>query len=235
MKIGNMVLLLVASLPTTAYAQHPLVLERLQALDKATPPPSAAFISAEIMKTATLAHKSHGGCLPNAVAIESISSATSVPFVFASAVRGTTKNAWTITATHANCGTDVVRYTMVQQADGGFDTIRTNRGRSYANESLIGDTFPLAALAASTSLKRRANVSCDASSATLGIIRLAQQDADLGPEVYGVRYKGSWSEIWPMTMCGRTVEVFVKFTADGDGGAFQNIKEENSKVMPLQK
>lgn len=57
----------------------------------------------------------------------------------------------------------------------------------------------------------------------------------MGPEVYGVRYTGSWSEVWPITLCGRTVEVSVRFTADGDGGAYNNLKSAEAKLLPASR
>ena len=62
------------------------------------------------------------------------------------------------------------------------------------------------------------------------------EESDLGADVFGVRYVGSWSELWPIEICGQIVEVPVTFKADGDGGAYYNIKDETVKlVLPEKK
>jgi hypothetical protein len=65
---------------------------------------------------------------------------------------------------------------------------------------------------------------CDGKDMKMGPTRVSSQGADLGPDVYGVRYVGSWSEVWQFETCGKTFDVPVEFTADGDGGAYTNIK-----------
>jgi hypothetical protein len=184
------------------------------------------------MKAAAIAQKRSGGCLPTSAVIENVSPATGVRFVFQGILAGRIRNGWTVVARHPNCENDIVRYTMVQDSAGDFSAVRTNRGRSHANESLIGDTWPLALLQAESTL-RRANVVCDGRLSVLGVTRVAKEEPALGAEVYGVRYTGSWSEVWPITLCGRTVEVSVRFTADGDGGAYSDLEGAEAKLLPV--
>lgn len=228
--IYRTILALAATLPASVAAQHPLVLERLRNWDTAVPAPKTEVAAAEVTKAAAAIQKRGGGCLATSTIVESITSATGVRFVLQSVIAGQIKNAWTIVARHPNCG-EVVRYTMVQDNGDNFSVIRTNRGRSHANESLIGDTFPLAALQAAATLNR-AGTRCDPQSATLGVTRITKEEPDLGPETYGVRYSGSWSEAWPVALCGRTIEVGIRFTADGDGGAYQDLKGIEAKLLP---
>ena len=219
------------TLSVSAAAQHPLVLQKLSDWNAAAPQPAAEVVMSQVMSAAGAAQKRGGGCLPTAAVIESISPATGVRFVFQGIIAGRIKNGWTIVARHPNCENDIVRYTMVQDASGGLSTIRTNRGRSLANESLIGDTWNLARLQAEAALKR-AKIACDSPSAVLGVTRVAKEEAGLGADVYGVRYTGSWSEVWPITQCGRTVEINIRFTADGDGGAYSDLKGAEAKLLP---
>ena len=88
---------------------------------------------------------------------------------------------------------------LMQNTDASFLTLRVNRGESYAWESLITDTMPLAAAAAYSALNRQNEVCDFDGNATLGVTRLGAKEADLGKDIYGVRYTGSWSEIWPVT------------------------------------
>lgn len=219
---------------TVAEAQHPIVVQKLSAWNAAAPSPSLEVTRNQVMKAAAVAHKRSGGCLPTSAIIENVSPATGVRFVFQGILDGRIRNGWTIVTRHPNCENHIVRYTMIQDSAGDFSTIRTNRGQSHANESLMGDTWPLALLQAESTLKR-ANVVCDGRLAVLGVTRVAKEEPALGADVYGVRYTGSWSEVWPITLCGRTVEVSVRFTADGDGGAYNDLKGAEAKLLPASR
>nr|WP_314467016.1 hypothetical protein [uncultured Novosphingobium sp.] len=228
-------LLLLAALEvsstTAAYAQHPLILQRLTAWNAAAPQPAPSIIQQQVMEAASVAQKRSGGCVPTSIAVDSVVPATSVKFVFQGIVAGQLKNGWTVTARHPNCDATPVRYTISEDSAGRLTTIRTNRGLSLANESLIGDTWPLAVLQATATAKRNA-FTCDSNGASLGVIRVAKEEPGLGADVYGVRYVGSWSEVWPIELCGRTIEVTVRFTADGDGGAYTDLKATEAKLLP---
>jgi hypothetical protein len=219
---------------TIAGAQHPIVAQKLSAWNAASPTPSLEVARDQVMKAATAAQKRGGGCLPTSADIETVSPATGVRFIFHGILAGRIRNGWTIVTRHPDCGNHIVRYTMTQDSAGNFSTIRTNRGQSYANESLIGDTWPLARLQAENILTR-ANILCDNRSADLGVTRVAKEEPGLGADVYGVRYTGSWHEVWPITLCGRTVEVGVRFTADGDGGAYNQLHSAEAKLLPASR
>lgn len=222
---------LAASSTTAGYAQHPLILQRLTAWDAAAPQPAPSTIQEQVMEAAMAAQKGSGGCVPTSVIVDKVVPATSVRFVFQGILSGQLKNGWTVTARHPNCDSTAVRYTVSQDSAGALTTIRTNRGLSLANESLISDTWPLAVIQAAATAKRN-GFECDSKGASLGVTRVATEEPGLGADVYGVRYTGSWREVWPVEMCGRTVEVTVRFTADGDGGAYTDLKGTEAKLLP---
>ncbi len=222
---------LAASSATAGYAQHPLILQRLSAWNAAAPQPAPSAIQEQVMKAAIAAQKRSGGCVPTGAVVDNVVPATSVRFVFQGIIAGQLKNAWTVTARHPNCGAEPVRYTISENSAGALTTIRTNRGLSLANESLISDTWPLALVQASATAKRN-GLECDADGASLGVTRIAQEEPGLGAEVFGVRYAGSWSEVWAVELCGRSVEVTVRFTADGDGGAYTDLKGTEARLLP---
>jgi hypothetical protein len=216
---------------TPANAQAPRDIEIYKTFNDATPPPNAAILISEIMKSALETQKSKGGCLPSSAVVDMVTPATAARFVTEGFVARQIRNAWTVIVRHPNCGSDIVRYAVVKQFNDSHYAFRINRGQSNANESLIGDTMPKAALVAALMLKR-AGKDCRASDVTLGVTRIAEEGADLGPDLYGARFKGSWREIWPIIACGRTVEVSVRFEADGEGGAYTNVKENESTLLP---
>jgi hypothetical protein len=220
-----------ANFTTIAHAQHPLILQRLTAWNAAAPQPNPSTIQEQVMKAAMAAQKRSGGCVPTSALVESVAPATSVKFVFQGILAGQLKNGWTVIARHPNCDATPVRYTISEDSAGALTTIRTNRGLSLANESLISDTWPLAVVQAAATAKRN-GLECDSNGASLGVTRVAKEEPGLGADVYGVRYAGSWSEVWPVELCGRTIEVTVRFTADGDGGAYTDLKGTEAKLLP---
>ncbi len=115
--------------------------------------------------------------------------------------------------------------------DDTLRSIRVNLGASYSWDSLIGDTLPLAAIAAYGALKRNGD-DCDLTEVpNLGVIRVTSESDALGPDAFGIRYAGSWSEVWPLTFCEKQLEVTIDFTADGDGGAYTKIPGDKVRVI----
>ena len=219
----------------SAHAQHPLVMQRLSALNRAAPAPSQQTLSDEVAKTADTLYAARNGCARSGLAIEQVLPATAERYVFNNAIKGQVRNGWTVTVRHPACDPAPVRYMVVQDSAGALRTTRVNRGVSYAHDSLIGDTLPLAVLAAELFLKR-SNIPCnEPTKAQLGVMRIDSATPDLGQDVLGVRYKGTWTEVWPLTMCGQTIEVPVAFTADGDGGAYNNIKGASIRLLAAEK
>jgi hypothetical protein len=74
--------------------------------------------------------------------------------------------------------------------------------------------------------------SCDGKDLKMGPTRIADESKDLGPDLYGIRYTGTWTEIWRFETCGAKFDVPVEFRPDGDGGAYTNIKADTIKVVP---
>ena len=235
-----LIAILAALIPNLAFAQKPDILNLFRDINTGVPMPEKSIIIAEVMKAAVAIQKRAGGCVASSAEIEKITPATAIPYVIDGILAKRLRNGWTVEAKHQNCGSDISRYLIVETSDRNLETIRTNKGRSYTNESLINDTLAPAYLGAYTVILL-AGVKCDkkdssAENTTLGTTRIANEEPDLGPDVYGVRYAGSWSEVWPITMCGgRTTEVTIRFTADGDGGAYINIRSDKSKLLPATK
>lgn len=216
---------------SAAYAQHPVVLERLESWSEATPAPTEAILTAEVRKAAADIY-SADGCTNSALAFEEIEPATADRFAFNAIIRGTMLNAWFVTVRLPECDNSAVRFMVMKNADDSFQTIRVNRGASNAWESLISDTLPLAQTAAAAALLRE-GVKCEiGSAAKLGATRIASEEADLSAETFGIRYSGSWSEIWPIETCNQNLEVLVVFQADGDGGAYTRLPGDQIRVLP---
>lgn len=217
---------------TAAAGQHPIILEKLKEWDAAAPQPSQDQFLAQIKYAEAQIYPDSARCQGTSGQIAEVKPATADRYIFNGVVNGTVRNGWFSIVNHPECDEAAVRYLTTQSADGSLRTVRVNRGLSYAHDSLIADTLPLAAIQAAATLKR-AGIECDfQSEVRLGVVRVANEDAGLGPDQYGVRYQGSWSEAWPVSICDRTVEVLVRFKADGDGGAYTEMSGQLAKLLP---
>lgn len=216
---------------SSAHAQHALVLQKLNEWNDAAPAPSNERLKTEVLSTATNIYGSGDTCSNSEVQIDLVHPATAERFVFSAVLNQRMRNAWTVTARLPGCDSVPVRYMIMQNMDQSVRTIRVNRGVSYAWDSLINYTLPLAHLAALAALKRDGIDCADDAGFKFGVTRIASEDEGLGDDVFGVRYVGTWGEIWPIEACDRTVEVLVNFTADGDGGAYLDIPGDQIAVL----
>ena len=233
MSFRRLVLLIALFVPFgSASAQHPLVLNKLNAWNEAAPMPGESAIKAEVHRKAEEIYRASIACANSNIIIDKIEPATADRNAFNALVQGTMKNAWFVTTRMPECDPAPVRYMVMQYIDNSLKAIRVNRGEAYAWESLIGDTFPLVQLAAISALKRKGSSCSVEGNAALGVTRIASKESGLGPDIFGIRYSGSWTEVWPIEVCRQTVEVLIRFTADGDGGAFTNIPGDQIRVLP---
>lgn len=214
-----------------AKTQHLLVLQKLNEWNDAAPVLSTEKFQEEIRKTVTKIYGQSDNCTNSAVTIDNVHPATADRYVFGALIRQQMRNAWTVITRLPGCDNVPVRFMVMQRADKSLKTIRVNRGSSYAHDSLIGDTLPLAVLAATNALKQAGDVCNVDDKFKLGVTRIESEEDGLGPDLFGVRYQGSWQEVWPITICNSTVEVLIQFTADGDGGAYQRLPGDKVKIL----
>ena len=209
-------------LAAPAAAQDQADLARWAATNRAVPPPSpAAATPAAVAAAQGLARDTHG-CVPKFVALGPLRPATADP-VAAGGIRDRQlQNMWLADGTASGCGAPLkLRFVVMRLADGGLRVLVVNEGESLASVALTQDAMR-AALGAARQTFAATDAACkvDASTLSLGPTRVIARSADLGPETYGVRFAGTWSEGWRFVACGHTVEVRVDFRADGEGGAF---------------
>jgi hypothetical protein len=216
-------------------AQNQMVIDKIKALDAAAPAPSADLIAKDLRVSANAYAQARNQCRPTMIAVKSIVPITGARIVLQAILAGQVKNAWSVEAEQSGCGqTSLIRYATIQKADGSLLSTRVNEGRSNANLSLMRDTSTAAALAAYGAI-RKIDAGCDGKGPSMGVTRVVQESGDLGPEIFGVRYVGSWVEVWPFTICNRTAEVKVMFRADGDGGAYTDVPGDQVVILPVSK
>jgi hypothetical protein len=233
MNVRCLALLIALFFPLTALnAQHPMILAKLNEWNDAAPVPDKEILRTEVRAKAGEIYGGKDACINSDIVIDAIEPATADRFAFNAIVGRMLRNAWFVTARLPGCDLAPVRYMILQNTDNSLQTVRVNRGMSYAWDSLIGDTLPAAQVAAAAALKRQ-GVTCSLTEKpTLGVIQIASKEPSLGKNIFGIRYSGSWVEVWPIEACKRTVEVLIQFTADGDGGAFTHIPGDKTRVLP---
>ena len=216
----------------TASAQDPVVLARIEEMNRQAPQPSAERIRAALVESAAAIGAAAGECVPRDLTVAEVSPATGVRAVLQGIVSGQVRNAWLAYATHGGCpAPGPFRYMIVQRQDGSLVAPLVNEGRSIANPSIMRDTSAHAALAV-FARARDVDAGCDGRDMKMGPTRVVSQSDDLGPDVYGARYVGSWREVWRFETCGRAFDVPVEFRADGDGGAYTNVSASGVSLVP---
>jgi hypothetical protein len=209
-----------------------LVLQRLNEINAKAPQPSLAELQAAVETGAKAYSAAKNTCAPASVKVSEVAPISGAGVILPSILGGKIRNAWTLYAKHVGCrGEDTIRYMVLQLPNGSLRGARVNEGRSFANPTIMRDTSAMAALAALRQAKA-IDPACTGDDMAMGPTRVTVKSKDLGPETYGVRYVGSWSEVWQFRTCGKKFDVPIDFTADGDGGAYTNVKASAVTVAP---
>jgi hypothetical protein len=217
---------------SAAAAQNPLVLNKLKELDAKAPQPAVSELRSAVATTAKAYAEKKGTCAPSEVTLSEVSPITGARGILQGVMSGQLRNAWTLYVQYVGCsGADPHRFMVVQKGDGSLIALQVNEGRTYANPSIMRDT---SAMAAMTALQkgRSLDPTCKGESMKMGPTRVTGQSKDLGPDIYGARYVGSWTEVWQFETCGKKFDVPIEFTPDADGGAYTNIKGDAVVVVP---
>lgn len=195
----------------------------MQVINAGAPPPPVAAIEAELLSRTQTAARAESRCVPASVAIEPLRPATASADAFSQIAAQKLQNAWTTYAQGRGCpGALPEHFLVLRLAGGNIRIIGLNAGRtltSYAQMRSASEPVGEAALAAA----QKVDPSCTMEGMDILSTRIAARGADLGPDFYGVRMKGSWSEVWVIKVCGREATVPIAFTADGRGGATPRI------------
>lgn len=216
-----------AGAATVQDSQYAAFVERTNV---AAPPPSIEAMTPPALETLQAMARQEGRCVPSALVMEMPQTAIATLVVTRAVAAGQIKNGWTAYARPDGCpGAGRARFLILRMADDSLRALFVNEGESLANPSLMRDSSAGAAMAAFGAVSA-ADPSCTGDGMRMGPTRVAERGADLGANYHGVFYAGSWREIWTFTVCGRTVEVPVAFTADGQGGAHFNVRSTEARI-----
>jgi hypothetical protein len=226
-----MLLSALISFSSPVLAQQQLVLDTLRDLNAKGPQPALADLNGAVAGTAKAFAEANKTCVPKSVKLSDVAPITGARGIMAAVMAGRLRNAWTVYAEHIGCSDgNLIRYMVLQSSDGSLKAVRVNEGRTFANPVLMRDTSLNAALAALQKGKSL-DATCTGRPMKMGPTRVTSQSADLGPEIYGVRYVGKWTEIWQFETCGKKFDVSVEFSPDGDGGAYTNVVSDQVVVV----
>jgi hypothetical protein len=220
------------ALATSAAAQDPAYRRFLEQTNAAAPAPPLEAIRPEALAILQGAMRAQRRCVPGALALERLASATAMRAVTLSVRSGEVRNGWTVYGRATSCGAPLLfRFLVLRLPDNALRVLIVNEGESLANPSLMRDTST-AAVQATLAVLRRTMPSCNGQDVQLGPSRVVSRGAGLGPNVYGAFFRGTWREAWTFRMCGRRVEMPIDFTADAEGGADYSVHGSEARILP---
>jgi hypothetical protein len=217
-------------LPAAASAQSADYRRFLEATNAAAPAPSLAALRPLALDMLRGNARAEGRCVPTALALERLESATATRAITEGVRAGELRNGWTLYGRAAGCLAPFLgHFLALRLADNSLRVVIVNEGETLANPSLMRDMAHLAALAA-TNFVRRANPACGGADLRMGPTRIVDR-ARLGAYSHGAYFSGSWREAWTFTVCGRRVEVPIAFTADANGGADYSVEGSAARIL----
>jgi hypothetical protein len=137
------------------------------------------------------------------------------------ALAGEIKNAWTAKVLLGGCRKEPANYLVVRDKAGKTSAGVWSWGQTLAGITLTRDVMPSAAGAMTASImKVDAACTMDRLKQFVAGPREISDMKSAGEDIYGMRFKGTWSEIWHFTVCGYDAAIPINFRADGSGGAY---------------
>ncbi|WP_428333825.1 hypothetical protein [Novosphingobium sp.] len=163
-------------------------------------------------------------CIPASIAVSDIKPATADAGVWIAIRNSKMVNAWTVRATMTGCPVGSANYLVIRFPDDSagravYRPIGFSRGTTHAGFSISKDAMN-AVVGGMAGALTKAKIDVKTCGGTLIVgPREITMDGGLGPDIYGVRFRGDWKEKWHFQECGHDVAVPVHFMADGHGGA----------------
>lgn len=122
--------------------------------------------------------------------------------------------------------TPVLRFLYIAESSGEHLLLVVNRGEVISTPSMMRETSAIAG-ADAYEAARAYEPDCGIETVGMRQTSIVAADPQLSAPIAGTRFGGGWTELWRFTACARTVDVTVRFDADGKGGsraAIQNVE-----------
>jgi len=208
------------------------VQEQIEALN-ARPLPENKQLAVAVLQAVQADAVRRNRCRPNSLKLGALQPVTLDAMVSGMITKGMIENGWMVSVDIANCPpADPIRVLVVRAADGhSLTAMFVGQGESLAWPSVIRDALRGLVGAASQKL-RAADPQCAPKDLTPTGIRITTRSPDLAPDRFGIRFKGSWSEVWAFEPCNHRIAVPIDFRADGKGGAYWTIAADKIAYVP---
>mgnify|MGYP000852537186 FL=1 len=214
---------------TPSAAQDARVLAFLKQVNDQQQPPSMEALAAGGLEAAGRA-AAQGTCMHQSVEVSNVRPITGDRLVLQGVAQRSLQNGWRFDGVLVGCPSGArADFIVIRDAAGQLQMHLTNLGQSLVSYSVGQDSVSKAILM-SDILLAKAGAACEAGLERPLDSRVTQKSNDLGPETYGVRYRGGWTEIWTLRRCNREIEVEMMFSGDGDGGAYINVSQAGSRL-----
>lgn len=165
-----------------------------------------------------------GRCQPKKLRIGPLAPVTLDGMVTGLIVAGKIENGWISAVTLEDCPPgDPIRILILRDADGTtLQGIFAGQGETLAWPSLAREGLRATVAMAVQRLKAE-DPACAPKDLTPTSVRVTGSSADLGPNQYGIRLKGSWNEVWTFEPCGHRLSIPIGFRTNGSGGAYWDL------------
>jgi len=214
-----------------AAAQDPDFARMVEQANAAAPAPAVSEIAPLALAAVQDIHRQSGICVPTAVRVEAPRPITATRHVVQMIGAGEVRNGWVAYGRLEGCEERRPLLLVVfRPSTGPLIVAPLMFGEAIANPTLILDARG-PALTAVQAMARQLVPGCADDGAALTGFRLVSTAPDLGPDYYGVRYRGSWREAWTFAACGRRIEMPITFAADGQSGASYTIHAGEARVL----
>lgn len=172
-------------------------------------------------------------CAPNKISLGALAPVTLDGMVTSMIAGGQIENAWLVSARLDDCPPAApIRILLFRMADGTtLQGVFAGQGESLAWPSLAREGLR-ATVAHVVATLRRSDPACAPKDMTATDATVVDRSPDLAPDVYGIRLKGSWREVWTFEPCGHRITVPIGFRTNGAGGAYWDIDATGIVYVP---
>ena len=190
------------------------------------PPPGGEPLAQSVGGAILLDAKARGRCIPQKLTLGPLEPITLDGMITGLIARGGIENAWLMSVKLDDCPpADPIRLIVFRAADGKrIQAIFAGQGESLTWPTLARDALR-ATVGKVVARLQTEDPQCTPPNLTQTSIRIAERSPDLGANVYGIRLKGWWTEIWGFEPCGHFVAVPIRFTTNGTGGAYWDLDD----------
>ncbi|WP_235398943.1 hypothetical protein [Sphingomonas sp. SRS2] len=197
------------------------------------PLPDGEALARAVGAAVTADARQRGRCVPAKLVIGALSPVTLDGMVTATIASGQIENGWVTSVKLEDCPPAApIRILLFRMADGvTLQGIFSGQGESLAWPTLAREGLR-ATVGHAVDKLRRADPKCAPKDMTATDVKVVDRSADLGPDVYGIRLKGSWRELWTFEPCGHRITVPIAFRTNGAGGAYWDIDGGGIVYLP---